>query len=259
MDFLLLPFIGFLIGLLIVSLGGGGGGFYVGILTAIFDVPPAVAAATSLATIIPTTAIGSYSHWRAGNVNVRIGFIMMAGAIIGAITGSYLSTLFPASVYTKLTGALLIVMSGQMLLSDLRKRKMAASKSSGTTAVGLNTVNVTKAVIYGFLGGVMSGLVGVSGTGPVVAGLTVLGCTALQTVGTSVFVLVGISIAGFGMHLGLGNVDWSLVGRLVIGTASGAFLGTMVIRRLNKAVMEKVLPPILIAIVLIMGIVIFLK
>lgn len=259
MDMLLLPFIGFLIGLLIVSLGGGGGGFYVGILTAIFNVPPAVAVATSLATIIPTTTIGSYSHWRAGNVNTRIGFIMMVGAVVGAVTGSYISTLFPASVYTKLTGALLVIMSGQMLWSEFKKRKSGAAEQEAATDVGLTTVNIVKAVVYGFFGGVMSGLVGVSGTGPVVAGLTVLGCTALQTVGTSVFVLVGISIAGFCMHLGLGNVDWSLVGRLVIGTASGAFLGPVVIRRMNKAVMEKILPPILIAIVFLMGVVIFLK
>lgn len=259
MGLLLLPGIGFLIGLLIISLGGGGGGFYVGILTAIFNVPPAVAAATSLATIIPTTAIGSFSHWKAGNVQLHIGLIMMGGAIVGAIVGSYMSTLFPAAVYTKLTGFLLIVLSGQMLWAEIKKRKHHADEKKTSGHAGLSTANIVRAVLYGFLGGVMSGLVGVSGTGPVVAGLAVLGCSALQTVGTSVFVLVGISVAGFSMHLGLGNVDWSLVGRLVIGTASGAFLAPIVLKKLDQAVMEKILPPILVTIVFIMGLVVFLK
>ncbi len=52
MSLFALPIVGFLIGLLIISLGGGGGGIYVGILTAFFNIPPAIAAATSLATII---------------------------------------------------------------------------------------------------------------------------------------------------------------------------------------------------------------
>ena len=84
MSIILLPVFGFLIGLLIISIGGGGGAFYVGILTAVFNMPPAVAASTSLATIIPTTAIGALSHAKAGNVNLRVGRVMMIGALTGA-------------------------------------------------------------------------------------------------------------------------------------------------------------------------------
>lgn len=60
--FIALPIVGFLIGLIIISFGGGGGAFYVGILTAFFNIPPSVAASTSLATMIPTTATGAFSH-----------------------------------------------------------------------------------------------------------------------------------------------------------------------------------------------------
>ena len=91
MEMIALPIVGFLIGLLIISLGGGGGGIYVGILTAFFNVPPAIAAATSLATIIPTTTIGTISHWKAGNVNRTLGLIMIIGAGVGAIVGSLCS------------------------------------------------------------------------------------------------------------------------------------------------------------------------
>ena len=105
----------------------------------------------------------------------------------------------------------------------------------------------------------MSGLVGVSGTAPIVAGLTVLGCGALETVGTSVLVLVGISVTGFGMHLGLGNVQWHLVGLLAAGTVTGAFLAPILLKRIRKATLEKVLPPVLIVMTLLMGAIVISK
>ncbi|MEA4933098.1 MAG: sulfite exporter TauE/SafE family protein [Lawsonibacter sp.] len=60
-----------MVGLLIISLGGSGGAVYVWILTVFFHIPPGIAASTSLATTIPTTAVGTFSHWKAGNVNWR--------------------------------------------------------------------------------------------------------------------------------------------------------------------------------------------
>lgn len=85
-----------------ISLGGGGGGIYVGILTAFFNVPPAIAAATSLATIIPTTTIGTISHWKAGNVNRTLGLIMISGAGVGAIVGSLCSDFLPQAFTIRL-------------------------------------------------------------------------------------------------------------------------------------------------------------
>ena len=250
-----LPLVGFLIGLLLISLGGGGGGLYVGILTAFFDVPPAVAAATSLATIIPTTAIGSFSHWKAGNVNLRLGSIMMSGAVFGAAAGSFASDFVPASFYTKITGTLLLVLGIQMLLAYCSRD----GKKKQKMCVVTDRAGRFKALFYGFLGGFMSGMVGVSGTTPIIAGLTVLGCGGLETVGTSVFVLVGISTTGFLMHLGLGNVDWVLVGSLILGTTLGAFLGPVALRHLSREKLEKILPPLLIVMVLGMGSIVFFK
>ncbi|VBB08885.1 sulfite exporter taue/safe [Lucifera butyrica] len=263
MEIIALPWVGFLIGLLIISLGGGGGGIYVGILTAFFNVPPAIAAATSLATIIPTTTIGTISHWKAGNVNLHFGLIMMGGAVIGAIVGSLCSDLLPQSLYTKLTGILLLILGVQMIMAYRKKNKEKLNKDElkdvQITSYRRNASDTIKAVIYGFLGGAMSGLVGLSGSIPIVAGLTVLGCGALEMVGTSVFVLVGISIAGFVMHLGLGNVHWMLVGLLVLGTMSGAFLAPIILKRFSKDKLEKILPPILIGMTLVMGTIVVFK
>ena len=258
MTLFMLPVFGFLIGLLIISIGGGGGGCYVGILTAIFNVPPAVAASTSLATIIPTTAIGAASHIRAGNVNLRVGKIMLAGALAGAVTGSLCSGLLPESVYNKVTGIMLIVLGVQMIISRVKRARGGAVHQEAVNKT-VGTAEKFKAAFYGFLGGAMSGLVGLSGSVPLIAGLTLLGCSALETVGTSVFVLVGISSVGFLMHLGIGDVDWHLVGMLVLGTTTGAFMAPMLLSRIGKDKLQKILPPVIIGLTFITGTIVLCK
>jgi uncharacterized membrane protein YfcA len=146
----------------------------------------------------------------------------------------------------------------QMLISFLQKKR---EKDSATQKTGQNSswTVVLKAIGVGLLGGVMSGLVGISGGGPIIAGLIILGCGALETVGTSVFVLLGISIVGFLMHLGMGSVEWKLVGLLVIGTMIGSFVGPILLKRIDKAKMEKILQPILLLMTTAMGILMFFK
>ena len=252
-----LPVVGFLIGTLIISLGGGGGAYYVGILTAFFNVSPAIAASTSLATIIPTTATGAFSHWRAGNVNFRYGLLMLGGGVAGSIAGSLCSDLLPLSLYNKVTGAILILLSIQMIVTYRNhRRKKDAGKEPPR---GLARADIAKAVCFGVLGGAMSGLVGLSGGAPIVAGLMFLGCGALETVGTSVLVLLGISVTGFLMHVGLGTVDWKLVALLAVGTMSGAFTGPVLLKRLDRRRMETVLQPILALMTVVMGVMVILK
>jgi uncharacterized membrane protein YfcA len=249
--YIALPIVGFIVGLLIISLGGGGGAVYVGILTAFFNIPPAIAATTSLATTIPTTAVGTFSHWKAGNVNWRFGLTMLIGGAAGSIVGSLCSGFLPENLYNKITGLILLLLAVQMLVSYIRKKqKKGNSLSAGSTSSKSNTV---KAVCFGLLGGIMSGLVGLSGGGPIIAGLMILGCQALETVGTSVLVLFGIAVTGFLTHLGIGTIDWKLVGLLTIGTVCGAFVGPILLKQINKQKLEKVLQPVLFFMIVVMG------
>jgi len=255
---IILPIVGFLVGILVISLGGGGGMFFVGILTSFFNIPPAIAAATSLATIIPTTATGSYSHWKAGNINFKYGFTMLIGGVSGAILGSLCSSLLPQDLYNKVIGIIMLLLSLQMVILYFKKRNKNRTDIEKSNKETKNSI-IVKAIIFGFLGGAMSGLIGLSGGGPIIVGLSVLGCSSLEIVGTSVLVLLGISITGFTMHLGIGNVDWQLVGLLLIGTVSGAFIGPLLLKRIDTVKMEKVLQPILLVMVVVMGILLIFK
>ena len=249
-QYIALPIVGFIVGLLIITLGGGGGAVYVGILTAFFNIPPAIAASTSLATTIPTTAIGAFSHWKAGNVNLHFGLIMLIGGIFGSIVGSLCSGYLPQNLYNKITGIILLILAIQMLVSFIKKKRQNSDMSNGDKSKRSSTV---KAVSFGLLGGIMSGLVGLSGGGPIIAGLMILGCQALETVGTSVLVLFGIAVTGFLTHLGVGSIDWQLVGLLTIGTVCGAFAGPFFLKKANKKKLEKILQPVLFVMIVIMG------
>ena len=251
LHYIALPFVGFLIGFLVVSMGGGGGGFYVGILTAFFNISPAIAASTSLATMIPSTAMGAFSHYKAGNVNLRLGLTMFAGGAAGSVIGSLCSELLPQGFYNKITGVILLLLGISMLVPTLKKGKSRPLENRRKSRQ--KVADIVKAVAFGLLVGILSGLVGISGGGPIVAGLAILGCGALETAGTSVLVLLGVSTTGFVSHLGLGHVDWQLVGLLVIGTVSGAFIGPVVLKKVDKKKLEKVLMPAMVLVNFVLG------
>lgn len=173
---------------------------------------------------------------------------MMIGGVVGSIIGSLCSGFLPEILYNKVTGAILLLLAVQMLVSYIKKK--GNIREADQTYKKSNTV---KAVCFGLLGGIMSGLVGLSGGGPIIAGLMILGCQALETVGTSVLVLFGIAVTGFATHLGIGSIDWKLVGLLTIGTVCGAFVGPVLLKRIDKKKLEKILQPVLFIMIVVMG------
>jgi len=259
LEYLALPFVGLSIGFL-VSVMGGGGAIYVGVLTVLFNVAPAIAVSSSLATMIPTTtAIASLSYWRAKNLKLKLGLWMMGAGMLGTVFGSLASGLLPERLYGKLAGAFLVFFSLQLLIPMLKKR-MTKDQPQGLAATesapheGKAISRIAKAILYGLCGGFLSGLVGISGTAPIIVGLTALGCEPLAVAGTSVFVLFGISVVGFLMQMSLGNVSWKLVGLLVAGTATGALAGPLLLKRANKKTIGKIMQPLFFLMIFGMGI-----
>src|SRR5512135_3592197 len=102
--FLWLPVVGFAIGLLVTLFGGGGGFFYVPILTLLFRVPTQVAVTTSLVSTIPTVIVGSIEHYRKGNIDVQVGVIFGIAGLVGALAGAYASNLVSSALLQKLFG-----------------------------------------------------------------------------------------------------------------------------------------------------------
>lgn len=270
----ILPIVGFLIGLLVTTLGGGGGGLYVPILT-LLGVTPQVAVATSLATVLPTTAVGAYSHNKKGNVDVRTGIILGVGGVIGTLLGAYVANLIPPYLLKKGLGFLLLIFAIPMIrrfLRVYRKPKTIDDMDSiadknevqeRVEAPEKDTLNLTGpkqifASLFGVSGGVLAGVFGLSGTPPISAGLYSLGLPTIMVVGTTVFVLVFNSLAGIGGYLFLGRFDVVLTVLLGGGAVVGSFLGPRLLEKAGKDTIERVIPPVLIFINILFGLALIL-
>ncbi len=260
----LLPVAGLVIGLLISLIGGGGGIFYVGMLTGLFAISMDQAVSVSLATIIPTTLAASISHYRAGNVKPKTGFLLVAGGIVGVVSGSYLVTIIPVKVLKIIFGIFLLVMGTGMVISRKKKQVKGEISENGqleepnaNESKPISKLFIVKGLVFGLLGGLMSGMLGTSGTPPILAGLNSMGLSSLEVVGTSVMVLFFIAITGVVTRSAFGTLNWLLVILLASGTITGAILGPLFGKRINKKTLEKFYGPFFIVFIILMAISMF--
>ena len=83
--FLLLG-LGGVVGLL-SGLFGVGGGFLMTPLLIFLGIPPSVAVGSGTNQIIASSISGVIAHWRRGNVDVRMGGVLLAGGVAGSLLG----------------------------------------------------------------------------------------------------------------------------------------------------------------------------
>lgn len=259
--YLILSSVGLLMGIFTIITGGGAGAVYVAVLTIFFNISPSVATSTSLATMAPVAAVAAYLHAKDHNVNFKVGWIMLGFGACGALVGSACSGLIPDEHYSQLIGGIIIALSLMMFIKKRRKPLEAIEYVDAERGVrdvnvgsddscvnsasgefdgddcgdgeGRKNSRMLKAVVFGLLGGVISGMAGTSGTTAIIAGLTLLGASTMQTVGTSVFVMSGISLVGFLTCLGVGGIDWELTGLLVVSAIVGAAIGSVILRNIE--------------------------
>jgi uncharacterized membrane protein YfcA len=95
---------------------------------------------TSLAIIIPTSLSSSWAHAKIGNVNWRVVFLLAIPGILGSFLGSTLATLLQGPLLRTLFGALLILLSVQMLLQGKgaeESEKHSSPRPFPTLIIGL--------------------------------------------------------------------------------------------------------------------------
>ena len=120
---------------IIFSLGGGvgflsglfgvGGGFLMTPLLIFFGVPPAVAVATEANQIVASSVSGVLAHMRRGNVDFKMGGILLAGGVVGSSLGvmlfKYLLDLGQIDLVIKLSYVVFLgIIGGLMLLESAR-------------------------------------------------------------------------------------------------------------------------------------------
>ncbi len=128
---------GSVIGLL-SGLTGVGGGFLLTPLLMMIGVPPTISAASGCNSIVATSACAVGAHFRLGNVDVKLGSVLLMGGLLGSAVGveiiKVLATLGEANFLIRVTYVLMLGGIGAYMLADgfrgLR-RGAAVSESPG--------------------------------------------------------------------------------------------------------------------------------
>ncbi|SHI58021.1 sulfite exporter TauE/SafE family protein [Desulfofundulus thermosubterraneus] len=249
--------LGGLVGLL-SGLFGVGGGFLLTPLLMMAGIPPAVAAASDTNQIVAASISGTCAHLQAGNVDFKLGLIMVAGGLAGGTAGTALVRLLRQlgnfEFTLKIIYVIMLLIIGSFMfmesLNALRKKGTApqpqVNKSRESSLLNrlplkayfpVSGIECSMISLFGlgFLIGVLAALMGVGGGFimlPVM--IYILGIPTLKAVGTSLFTVL-FTAANVTLVQAVVNrtVDVVLALLLLLGSAAGAQLGARIGRRLK--------------------------
>lgn len=243
--------VGFLSGLF-----GVGGGFLMTPLLIFIGIPAAVAAATDAAQITAGATSGALSHSRLGNVDFRMGLVIVAGGWTGGVIGvqlvKILRNLGNFDFFLKLVYVLVLGFIGiTMFLEGLRAwrgRSGAGEPTTGRVSTffarlplqmnfpkcGLRT-SALLPFLAGLLVGVLAAFLGVGGGFIMLPTMIyIIGIPTRVAVGTDLFQIV-LTSANVTLQQAITNhtVDVMLAVTLFLGSVIGAQFGVMASRRLR--------------------------
>ena len=102
-------FTGFLSGMM----GVGGGTIMIPVMVILIGFSQHVAQGTSLLVMVPTGAIGSFTHWKMGNVEKGILWGLIPGIICGTYLGGNIANIIPNNTLRLIFAAMLIFVGGR--------------------------------------------------------------------------------------------------------------------------------------------------
>ena len=248
-DVLLLLGLGGLVGFL-SGLFGVGGGFLMTPLLIFVGVPPAVAVASQANQVIAASVSGVLAHWRRGNVDFKMGLVLLAGGLAGSLIGVWLYSvlrrigqidLVIALAYVFFLGGVGGLMAVESIGAMLRQRRPQSTRRKlhqHTWVHGLPLkMRFRRSRLYisallplglGFGVGILAALMGVGGGFIMVpAMIYLLGMPTALVVGTSLFQVIFVAInVSFLQAWQNQTVDIVLAFLLVLGAVIGAEFGT---------------------------------
>jgi uncharacterized protein len=269
---LLIVVLGLLVGVL-SGMFGVGGGFLTTPLLIFYGIPPTVAVASASTQITGASVSGVMAHMRRGGVDLKMGGVMIAGGLVGALVGAGLFRLLQVSGQIDLViGSLYVILLGwigALMLKDAavalgyikaapsqerpRHNRWVASLplrwrfySSGLY------ISPLAPLALGFLAGVLTLLLGIGGGFILVpAMIYLLGMAARVVIGTSLVMILAVSAATTMIHaLTTQAVDIVLAGLLLIGGVVGAQYGALLTTRIKPDLLRLALSVIILLVAL---------
>jgi uncharacterized protein len=219
---------GLLIGTLVGMTGMGGGSLMTPILVILWGVNPSVAIGSDIAHGAIFKTVGALQHRRMGNVRAQLAGWMFLGSAPMSLVGVWLATWIEDRYGGGVQDTMGRVLGVALLFGciGLVAKTFVRSSIPRDDDFTLGPRDRIAAFLIGVFGGFIVGLTSV-GSG-VFFGLTLLVLFPLRAhkvVGTDIFHAAALLyVAGFG-HFIAGNVDFSIVGWLLLGSLPGVLLG----------------------------------
>ncbi len=99
--------VGLFTGIVSGLMGIGGGNIMVPASTILLHLDQHQAQGVSLVVIVPTAVSGAWSHYRRGNVNVRVAVFVSIGAVVGGLFGGRVAQYVPSDQLRVIFGIIL--------------------------------------------------------------------------------------------------------------------------------------------------------
>ena len=261
---------------LLSGIFGVGGGFLMTPLLIMMGIPPTVAAASDSNQIVGASTAGTIAHFRMGNVDIKMGMLLLVGGVVGGTGGvqliKVLNRLGSADFLISVTYVLMLGFIGiymfQESLQALRTRHKKPPTSSSKPSAYARIVqalpwqiqfeksgvrlSVLMPLVLGVFVGVLSAIMGVGGGFIMVPVMVYLLRMPMHVVvGTSLFQIlftcVNVTIMqAYSNH----TVDFVLALILLLGSTIGAQFGVQISKKL-KADQLKILLASLVLVVMV--------
>ncbi|HEY0836308.1 MAG TPA: sulfite exporter TauE/SafE family protein [Azospirillum sp.] len=237
--------VGFLSGLF-----GVGGGFLMTPLLIFLGVPPAVAVGTQANQLVAASVSGVLAHWRRGNVDVKLGVVMLLGGLVGTTVGVWifglLQQLGQIDVAISLSYVFFLGVIGSLMLVEstralIRGRRPAATRGKLHHHIWLHGLPLKmrfhRSKLYisallpaaiGAVGGMLVAIMGIGGGFLLVpAMIYLLNMPTALVAGTSLFQIIFTTAVATVLQAATNQtVDVMLALLLLVGGVIGAQFGT---------------------------------
>ncbi|MHB1390394.1 MAG: sulfite exporter TauE/SafE family protein [Thermoleophilia bacterium] len=260
---------------LLSGLFGVGGGFLMTPLLIMMGIPPTVAAATDSSQIVGASTSGTFAHWKLGNVDFRMGGVLLAGGLVGGLGGvqviKILKAMGNADFVIKITYVLMLGLVGSyMLIESINAIRRSRNKhqevkphsDSQVTRVMKSlplqmefkksgvSHSIIVPVIFGVFVGVLAAVMGVGGGFLMVPVMVYLLRMPMHVVvGTSLFMILFNSIEVTFLQAATNHtVDFMLAVLLLVGSTLGAQIGTIFGRKLKGDQLKILLAVVVLAV-----------
>ena len=237
--------LGLTVGMLVGMTGVGAGSLITPTLV-MTGVPPIIAVGTDLAYAAATKSVGALVHRAQQTLDLRVAGLLVAGSVPAAVLT--IAVLAATGGYTRsslITGflAVALILTALALLTGRARVVAFASRYEASIAPIRAALTIASGAVLGVLVTITS--VGAGALGAVLLVALYPAMPVARVAGVDIAYAVPLTlVAGLG-HLWLGNVDFTLVLNLLVGSVPGIIAGSLLAGRVSDALVRRVLALVL--------------